>query len=52
MIRIVLNRLRKKGRIASKDYEIGVNFSWWSKEEDKVKLVKLLESSSDSAAAG
>ncbi|MDD5746930.1 MAG: PilZ domain-containing protein [Candidatus Omnitrophica bacterium] len=28
-------------------YEIGVRFSWWGKEEDKMKLVNVLKKTSD-----
>ena len=54
MIKIgdVYGRVVRMRELKNNEYEIGINFSWWDKEEDKINLVKLLENSLDSAAAG
>lgn len=48
----VYGRIIRIRKLKNKKHEIGISFSWWDKEEDKINLVKLLENSLDSAAAG
>ncbi|MBI4846156.1 MAG: PilZ domain-containing protein [Candidatus Omnitrophica bacterium] len=36
-------RIVRVRQLDDKDYEIGVNFSWWSSEQDKVKLFEFLK---------
>ena len=48
MIKIgdVYGRVVRMRELENNKYEIGVNFSWWGKEEDKKNLVKLISESS------
>lgn len=39
----IYGRVVRIRKLENKEYEIGVNFSWWDKEEDKKNLVKFLE---------
>jgi len=39
----IFGRIVRVRKLPSKDYEIGINFSWWSKEEDKINLLRFLE---------
>ena len=54
MIKIddLYGRVVRVRELKSKEYEIGINFSWWDKEEDKINLVRLLGNSLGYAPAG
>lgn len=45
----IYGRVVRSRQTADKGYEIGVDFTWWTKEEDKKSLVDFLESCSDPA---
>lgn len=38
----VYGRVVRMRELENNEYEIGINFSWWDKEEDKKNLVKLI----------
>ena len=39
----VYGRVVRMRELENNEYEIGINFSWWAKEEDKKNLAILLE---------
>ncbi len=41
----VYGRVVRMKEIESNEYEIGINFSWWEKEEDKKNLAIMLDHS-------
>jgi len=43
----VCGRIVRIRKINAGKYEIGVRFSWWGREEDKIKLVNVLKNASD-----
>jgi len=45
----IYGRVVRIRELENKEYEIGVNFSWWDKEEDKKDLVEFLENIKNSS---
>ncbi len=45
MIKIgdICGRIVRVRKLENEEYEIGVNFSWWAKEEDKVRVIRYLD---------
>ncbi len=42
----IYGRIVRIRELENNEYEVGINFSWWDKEEDRRNLVKLISESS------
>ena len=48
----VYGRVVRIRELKSDDYEIGINFSWWDKDEDRKKLARIIENNPFISKAG